>query len=185
MPGWPVWPRQCILLLYVTRGSSSGPTGAYSVWLSFLFQINSVFIFTSFPAFMHAKKGSENCMQRWIRTPEIHHNYRTSYSDVLCSLVWNLSFPGVCFSLHLKKCFAFFLPLLFFCAVFSNWCGNWEIKQTVGLGFHFLFKCSHCLRQNYDFPPHSATHKAHLPRCPLQMAIKGICFLKALSWVFV
>lgn len=71
---------------------------------------------------MHAKKGSENCMrvQRWIRTLEIHHNYRTSYSDVLCSLVWNLSFPGVCFSLHLKKCFAFFSSHSSFFVLFSQ-----------------------------------------------------------------
>lgn len=71
---------------------------------------------------MHAKKGSENCMrvQRWIRTLEIHHNYRTSYSDVLCSLVWNLSFPGVCFSLHLKKCFAFFFFHSSFFVLFSQ-----------------------------------------------------------------
>lgn len=87
------------------------------------------FIFTSFPAFMHAKKGSENCMrvQRWIRTLEIHHNYRTSYSDVLCSLVWNLSFPGVCFSLHLKKCFAFFPPTLLFLCCFLKL--MWELRN--------------------------------------------------------
>lgn len=81
-----------------------------------------------------------------------------------------------------KKCLFQFFPLFVSC---MTRCGNWDRKQTVGLGFYFLFKCSHCLRQNCDFPPLSAPHKAHLPRCPLQMAIKGICFLKALSWVFL
>lgn len=40
----------------------------------------------------------------------------------------------------------------FFCVCFITRSGNWGIKQTVGLRFHFLFKWSHCLRQKPWFP---------------------------------
>lgn len=80
-----------------------------------------------------------------------------------------------------KRCqFHFQAPLFVF---LLTRCGNWDRKQTVELGFYFLFKCSHCLRQNCDFPLLAALYKARLPWCPPQMAVQGISFLKALSWV--
>lgn len=92
------------------------------------------------------------------------------------------SFPAATFpSEEKKRCLFQFQPPLF--VSLMTRCGNWDRKQTVGLGFYFLFKCSHCLRQNCDFPPLATPHKAHLPWCPPQMAIQGISFLKALSRV--
>lgn len=93
------------------------------------------------------------------------------------------AFPRSNFSVwgEKKRCqFHFQTPLFVF---LLTRCGNWDRKQTVGLGFYFLFKCSHCLRQNCDFPLLAALYKAHPPWCPPQMAVQAISFLKALSRV--